>query len=100
MRTKQTRAKGGLPSIPSGRTRLGLRLTWLEDASGACLQVTGWTHAELDELALPGGTERLAVFPAELAAAGLGAETSLQPMAGEFRIDQNAVVFRPTYPFL
>ena len=79
-----------------------LELAWSDYEGHACLSIRGWTEVELRQLTGLVGhelTHRVAVLPTELIEAGdrLGA---LQPLAGRFEIDEDAVRFVPRYPFL
>lgn len=79
-----------------------LELAWSEHEGRSCLRVRGWTGAEFREL---GGlaaaqlVRRLAILPSELIEAGVNLRT-LQPVAGSFEIDQDAICFVPRFPFL
>lgn len=82
--------------------RRRLELAWSDRQGQACLEVRGWTEAELHELrGLTSGQlgRRLVVLPGELVDAdtNLGA---LQSPAGRFEIDQDAVSFIPQFPFM
>ncbi len=79
-----------------------LELAWSEHEGHSCLRVRGWTEAEFREL---GGLaaaklgRRLAVLPSELVEAG-AAMRGLQPVAGHFEVDRDAICFLPRFPFL
>ncbi len=78
-----------------------LDLAWAGGAGRECLRIEGWGAAELRELAELDISEigrRLCVLPSELVGsiADLGA---LQPLAGCFEIDRDAVYFTPRFPF-
>jgi hypothetical protein len=65
--------------------------------------VTGWSQAELRDLrALDPATlaGRFAVLPSELAPASKRAVAPLQPMAGRFYIEEEALLFEPRFPFV
>ena len=79
-----------------------LELSWAEHEGRGCLRIRGWTAAEFREL---GGlatvelAQRLAVLPSEVVQAGVGLPV-VQPAAGRFEIDQDAICFLPRFPFL
>ena len=79
-----------------------LSLEWSDREGRSCLRIRGWTAAELLEL---GGLDtgklgkRLAVLPTDLLDAGADMR-SLQPIAGRFEIDPDAVCFIPRFPFM
>ena len=78
-----------------------LELVWSEHEGDSCLQVQGWTDAELselDRLAAADLVRRLAVLPSELVVVGASLGT-IQPVAGHFEIDHDAVLFIPRFPF-
>ena len=78
-----------------------LELEWSELGGSGCLRVRGWTEAEFREFALPGAArigQRLAVVPSELMEASDNLR-SVQPIAGRFEFDQDAVCFIPRFPF-
>ena len=82
--------------------RRRLELAWSDRRGQACLEVRGWTEAELHELSGLASAQlgrRLVVLPSDLveAATNLGA---LQPLAGRFVVDQDAISFIPRFPFL
>ena len=79
-----------------------LELAWSEHEGRSCLHVRGWTRAEFHELGgLPASElgRRLAVLPSELVEAGADLR-ALQPLAGRFEIDQDAICFISRFPFL
>ncbi len=79
-----------------------LELAWSEHQGRSCLRVRGWTGAEFRELGgLAAGkiVRRLAVVPSEFIEAG-GNLHAIQPMAGHFEIDDDAICFIPRFPFL
>jgi len=79
-----------------------LELAWAEHRGRSCLQVRGWTAVELcefRELGAPGLSRRLAVLPSEIVQGGVDFR-ALQPIAGHFEVDQDAVCFLPRFPFL
>jgi len=79
-----------------------LELAWADYKDSNCLRVCGWTVAELRELGdLPGAelSRRLAILPSELVKAGAQMQ-ALQPLAGRFEIDRDAIYFIPRFPFL
>ena len=79
-----------------------LELAWSEREGHSCLRVRGWTGAEFRELGgldAPGLCRRLAVLPSELVEAGVNLR-AIQPVAGRFEIDQDAICFVPRFPFL
>ena len=79
-----------------------LELAWSERRGRSCLRVRGWTGAEFRELGgLAAGmmVRRLAVVPSEFIQAG-GNLHAIQPMAGQFAIDEDTVCFIPRFPFL
>jgi len=85
----------------SGRQRR-FELAWGDHGANACLWVRGWSPAELHELAQPGTaqlSQRLAVLPAELVEAADDLH-SLQPVAGSFVLEGDAVCFVPRFPFV
>ena len=79
-----------------------LELAWSEHEGHGCLRVSGWTGVEFREL---GGLDaaklgrRLAVLPSELVEAGTHL-CAIQPIAGRFEFDQDAICFLPRFPFL
>lgn len=87
---------------PGAPTRRELELTWSDRDERACLRVTGWAQEELGALVGTGPAElgaRLAVLPSELVQSGADLE-ALQPVAGRFEIEGDAVCFIPRFPFL
>lgn len=77
-----------------------LKLDWSEHEGRACLRVRGWTEDELRErTGLAQLVPRLAVLPSELTKAGLDLR-ALQPVAGRFALDDDAVCFIPRFPFV
>src|SRR5690349_13583979 len=84
----------------SRRRRLDLR--WSAHQGHVCLRVNGWTADELTEM---GGVEpaqlgrRLAVLPSGLVEA-VAALAGLQPVAGRFVPDRDAICFIPRFPFV
>ena len=79
-----------------------LELGWSEHGGHRCLRVRGWTGAELrilGQLGAPALRRRLAVVPSELVATGTRL-CAIQPMAGRFELDQDAICFIPRFPFL
>ncbi len=79
-----------------------LELAWSEHQGRSCLRVRGWTGAEFRELGgLAAGkiVRGLAVVPSEFIEAG-GNLRAIQPMAGRFEIDEDAICFIPRFPFL
>lgn len=79
-----------------------LDLTWSDREGRAYLRVGGWTQSELRVLAGLDGAELgrcLAVLPSELVEAG-GDVRALQPVAGRFEIEGDAICFIPRFPFL
>jgi hypothetical protein len=83
-------------------TERRLELAWSEREGYSCLRVRGWTEAEYLEL---GGLaadklgRRLALLPSEFVESGADLH-ALQPIAGRFEVDQDAVCFLPRFPFL
>ena len=79
-----------------------LYLAWSEHQGRSCLRASGWTRHELQELGRLAAADlgrRLAILPSELEATGAGWR-ALQPVAGSFEFDQDAVCFLPRFPFL
>ena len=79
-----------------------LELAWVEHQGRGCLRVRGWTGAEFRELRGLTDLElgrQLAVLPSELVEAGSNVR-AIQPTAGRFETDQDAVWFVPRFPFL
>ena len=82
------------------RTRR-LDLAWADRAGRECLRIEGWRAAELREIAALDISEigrRLRVLPSELVDS-IGDIEGLQPVAGCFEIDADAVHFTPRFPF-
>ncbi len=83
-------------------TRLrDLQLEWAQHEERDCLKISGWTEAELRELAmLDAGalSRRLAVYPSE-ALALHGGKATAPPMAGRFLVEGPSVWFAPRFPF-
>ena len=78
-----------------------LNLAWADRAGWGCLRIAGWGAAELSELAVLDSGEigrRLRVLPSELVGS-IGDLEALQPVAGCFEIDGEAVYFAPRFPF-
>ena len=79
-----------------------LELAWSEHEGRGCLRIRGWSGAEFREL---GGlvtvelAQRLVVLPSEVVEAGAGFPV-VQPTAGRFVTDQDAISFVPRFPFL
>ena len=66
-----------------------------------CLKISGWTEAELRELAtLDAGalSRRLAVYPSEALALD-GGKATAPPMAGRFFAEGPSIWFAPRFPF-
>ncbi len=76
-----------------------LELAWSEHEGRGCLRIRGWTKAELGELAAAELGRRLAVLPSEVVEAGASLPV-VQPTAGRFEIDQDAICFVPRFTFL
>ena len=79
-----------------------LQLIWADHPSSSYLRISGWDEVELRELGDLSGADRsrrLAVFPSDLVEAGVRIR-ALQPLAGHFEIDDNALCFIPRFPFL
>ena len=79
-----------------------LQLAWFEHEGRNCLHISGWTEAEfrkLSGLAVAELGRRLAILPSEVVESGAQLR-SIQPIAGRFEIDQDAVCFVPRFPFL
>ncbi len=77
-----------------------LDLAWSEHQGGNCLRVHGWTEAELREpTQLAELSQRLAVLPSELVESSTHIH-ALQPLAGRFESDGDAICFIPRFPFL
>ncbi len=77
-----------------------LRLDWTEHEGCTCLRVRGWTADELRECTgLAQFVPRLVVLPSELTKVGLDLR-ALQPVAGRFALDGDALCFIPRFPFL
>ena len=79
-----------------------LELAWTEHQGRSCLCVRGWTRVELRELIglTPARLGQwLAVLPSEVVEADANLR-KIQPIAGRFEIDQDAVYFAPRFPFL
>lgn len=77
-------------------------MAWSDREGRTCLLIQGWTATELRELADLTAAERssrLAVLPTELveASTDLGA---LQPVAGRFELEDDAICFIPRFPFV
>ena len=78
-----------------------LDLVWADRAGCECLRIEGWGAADLRELAALDISEigrRLRVLPSELVGS-IGGLEALQPVAGCFEIDADAVYFTPRFPF-
>ena len=78
-----------------------LDLAWADRAGWECLRIEGWGAAERRELAALDISEigrRLRVLPSELVGS-IGDVEALQPVAGCFVIDGDAVHFTPRFPF-
>ena len=85
--------------MTSGRR---LQLAWADYKGRIYLRVSGWTEAELRTLGGLAGADlsrRLAVLPGEVVAAGSNIR-ALQPYAGRFEIDEDALCFIPRFPLL
>ena len=83
-------------------SRRPLELAWSEHRGSSCLRVCGWTTVEFVELGGLGQLglgRRLALLPSELVEAGANL-SALQPIAGRFEFDQDAICFLPRFPFL
>lgn len=79
-----------------------LVLEWGEHQGLNCLQVVGWSDTEfreIKELAFGELSRRLAIFPSEFLEAGVDSRT-VQPIAGRFELDEDAIRFFPRFPFL
>ena len=79
-----------------------LELAWSEHAGRGCLRIRGWSEAEFRELSGLAPAElaqRLVVLPSEVVEAGTGLPV-VQPTAGRFEVDQDAICFVPRFPFL
>jgi hypothetical protein len=70
---------------------MAVRLEWCEHAEGARLRVLGLPPEVLE-------THEVAVAPASLAGA-LTSMTAVQPLAGRFEVDGEALCFAPRFPF-
>ena len=78
-----------------------LDLVWADRAGWGCLRIEGWGAAGLRDLAALDSSEmgrRLRVLPSELVGS-IGDLEALQPVAGCFEIDGDAVYFVPRFPF-
>ena len=78
-----------------------LALSWADRAGRTCIRIEGWDAAALRALATIGSSEighRLGVLPSELVG-NIGDLKALQPVAGDFEIDEGAVYFTPRFPF-
>ena len=78
-----------------------LDLAWADRAGWECLRIEGWGATALRELAALDVSEigrRLRVLPSELVGS-VGDLEALQPVAGCFEIDGEAVYFAPRFPF-
>ncbi len=79
-----------------------LELAWSEHLGRSCLRVLGWTEKELRELgglATADLSRRLALLPSEVVEANPDLR-AIQPIAGSFELDRDAVCFLPRFPFL
>ena len=79
-----------------------LELAWSEHEGRGCLRIRGWTRAEfcqLSGLTTAELAQRLVVLPSEIVEFGSSLPV-VQPMAGRFEIDQDAIRFVPRFPFL
>ena len=79
-----------------------LDLAWSKHEGRGCLRISGWTVAEFREvsgLATVELAQRLAVLPSEIVESGTKLPV-VQPTAGRFEIDQDAICFVPRFPFL
>jgi hypothetical protein len=77
-------------------------LAWGDHNVKPCLWVRGWSSAELSALArtdLARLDQRLAVFPADVVQEA-GDPRALQPIAGRYVLDGDAVGFIPRFPFV
>ena len=78
-----------------------LDLAWADRAGRECLRIEGWGAAELRELAALEISEIgrwLRVLPSELVGS-IGDVEAIQPVAGCFEVDEDAVYFTPRFPF-
>ena len=79
-----------------------LELAWSEYEGRGCLRIQGWTRAEFRELSGLASVEfvqRLVVLPSEVVEAGTRLPF-VQPTAGHFEIDQDAICFVPRFQFM
>ena len=79
-----------------------LDLAWSEHQGRSCLRVRGWTGKQLRELSGLDAADlsrRLALLPSEVVEAGANLQ-GIQPIAGSFEFDQDAICFLPRFPFL
>ena len=83
-------------------TRLrDLQLEWAQHEERDCLKISGWTEAELRELAmLDAGalSRRLAVYPSE-AVPSSGGRPAVPPAAGRLLVQDAVIWFAPRFPF-
>jgi len=79
-----------------------LELAWSDHKGRDCIRIRGWTAVELRDLSGRPAAEldrRLAVLPSEIVKAGVNVR-ALQPLAGHFEFDNDAICFIPRFPFL
>ena len=79
-----------------------LELAWSEHEGRGCLRISSWAGVEFRELSRLATVElsqRLAVLPSEVVEAGTRLP-AVQPTAGRFEIDQDAIFFVPRFPFM
>ena len=79
-----------------------LELAWSEHQRRSCLRIRGWTEQELQQLGTLAAADlnrRLAVLPSEVVEAGANLR-AIQPIAGSFAFDRDAICFLPRFPFL
>ena len=79
-----------------------LRLEWASHQGSDCLQITGWSEAELSEMTRSNAgalSRRLALYPSDALGASRGCAT-LPPIAGGFEVHDERVLFRPRFTFV
>jgi hypothetical protein len=79
-----------------------LQLAWADYEGRNCLKVSGWAGAEFRELgylSAPDLNRRMAVIPEALVDADAHVR-AIQPIAGRFAIEEDALYFVPLFPFM